>query len=533
MSVTAESGYRKGLVDLSNGQVSREIFVNEEIYREEQERLFARAWLFVGHESQIPNPGDFFVSGMGEESVILCRDRAGEIHVFLNSCRHRGMKVCRYDEGNTPIFTCPYHGWSYGADGKLVGVPYFREAYHSQLDRSQWGLVEVAQLCNYKGAVWATWDPAAPSFSRISRRVRALSRPDLGNLGGRRKRRRSPRRRAEMADPVQLEIPGRKLLRRQLPQHQPPLGRSGRHRAIGQRAARHAGAADGAPAAGIALRTRPPDRTSMSCRRVSRPRRPTPIRRSSPNISRIAKSSGAGAKANGARVIGSPGEVFPNIALHPRQPRTIAVWHPRGAHQTECWRWYFVDKAAPQQVKDFLRDYYIRYSGPAGMTEQDDMENWNYAHAASRGTIARRYPYSYEQGQGYEIDGLRMAGTAHPRHGDGHHRGQVERTQSAQSVPPLGGIHGSRQLGRARDLAPGRPWHRPGRRMSEIVNTRQLTPGMQITLVDGAVAEVVSNPLDGVWVFARYLSSPTDPSVVGSEDMIFAQDIAEIRAPHN
>ena len=65
--------------------------------------------------------------------------------------------------------------------------------------------------------------------------------------------------------------------------------------------------------------------------------------------------------------------------------------------------------------------------------------------------------------------------------------------------------------------------------MSEIVNTRLLTPGMQIALVDGAVAEIVSNPMDGVWVFVRYLSSPADPSVVGSEDMIFAQDIAEIR----
>jgi hypothetical protein len=66
--------------------------------------------------------------------------------------------------------------------------------------------------------------------------------------------------------------------------------------------------------------------------------------------------------------------------------------------------------------------------------------------------------------------------------------------------------------------------------MSELVNTRELTPGMQIVLVDGAIAEVVSNPLDGVWVFARYLSSPSDPSVVGSEEMIFAQDIAEIRS---
>src|SRR5579884_2220404 len=128
-------GYRPGLVDLNRGEISREIFVNEDIYREEQERVFARAWLFVGHESQIPNPGDYFVSGMGEESVILTRDRQGAIRVFLNSCRHRGMKVCRYDEGNATVFTCPYHGWSYGTDGALVGVPYFREAYRSKLDK--------------------------------------------------------------------------------------------------------------------------------------------------------------------------------------------------------------------------------------------------------------------------------------------------------------------------------------------------------------------------------------------------------------
>ena len=145
---------------------------------------------------------------------------------------------------------------------------------------------------------------------------------------------------------------------------------------------------------------------------------------------------------------------FPNTALHPRQPRTIAVWHPRGTHQTEVSRWYLVDKAAPSEVKDFLRDYYIRYSGPAGMTEQDDMENWNYAHAASRGMIARRYPYSYEQGLGYEIENYELAGATHSGHGDGHHRGEVERAQSAQPLPALGRIHGGRELGRTGDLAP-------------------------------------------------------------------------------
>jgi phenylpropionate dioxygenase-like ring-hydroxylating dioxygenase large terminal subunit len=412
--MTAEApGYRKGLVDLENGRISREIFVNEDIYAQEQERLFARAWLFVGHESQIPNPGDYFVSSMGEESVILCRDRAGEIHVFLNSCRHRGMKVCRYDEGNTPVFTCPYHGWSYGTDGKLVGVPYFREAYRGRLDRSRWGLVVVAQTCCYKGSVWATWDPQAPPFLEyLGEFVRFF---DLtldswaGEEGG-----------AEVLGGVQKwlipcnwKFPAENF-----------CGDS--YHNISHRSVDLAGI--GPSGSG---------RRDMQERQMARrlhvafyerghqtgvyllPRgEPTPpAYQNSPVVSDYFRHCEEARRRRGdwGRLIGSPGEIFPNTALHPRQPRTIAVWHPRGAHRTEVWRWYLVDKAAPREVKDFLRDYYIRYSGPAGLTEQDDMENWNYAHAASRGAIARRHPYSYEQGLGeetenYQFDGMRVPG---------------------------------------------------------------------------------------------------------------------------
>ncbi len=85
------------MIDDKGGSISREIFIDDRIYAEELEKIFARMWLFVGHESLIEKPGDFFVSRMGEESVILCRDRDSKIHVFLNTCRHRGMKVCRYD----------------------------------------------------------------------------------------------------------------------------------------------------------------------------------------------------------------------------------------------------------------------------------------------------------------------------------------------------------------------------------------------------------------------------------------------------
>ena len=164
MATKIKGRFIDGLVNSKAGQVSREIFVNDEIYAQEQEQVFTRSWLYIGHESQVSKPGDYFVSCMGEESVILCRDRDSKLHVFLNSCMHRGMKVCRYDEGNTPVFTCPYHGWSYAADGKLVGVPFFKDSYHEQLDKSKWGLVEVAQLATYRGSIWATWEPTAPPF---------------------------------------------------------------------------------------------------------------------------------------------------------------------------------------------------------------------------------------------------------------------------------------------------------------------------------------------------------------------------------
>jgi Ring hydroxylating alpha subunit (catalytic domain) len=104
-----------------------------------------------------------------------------------------------------------------------------------------------------------------------------------------------------------------------------------------------------------------------------------------------------GAKARNMSLVGN---FFPNASYHGRQPRGICVWHPHSPTETEGWRFFMVDADAPTEVKDVLRRYYMRYSGPAGMTEQDDMENWLYATASSRGTIARRYPFNYQSSMG-------------------------------------------------------------------------------------------------------------------------------------
>ena len=414
MAISGTRAYCPGLVDLASGQISREIFVSEDIYAQEQERVFARSWLFVGHESQIPNPGDFFVSRMGEESVILCRSRAGNVHVFLNSCRHRGMKVCRYDDGNTVVFTCPYHGWSYSTDGALVGVPYFREAYRTELDRSKMGLIEVAQVYSYKGSIWASWDPAAPPFLEYLGEFRRFLDLILDGWDGREGQ-------AELLGGVQKWI---------IPCNWkfPAENFSGdtyhniSHRSVdlvgagpSGRSRRDYSELNVARKLHVAL----PDRGHQTITYVlPKDHEPQPAYQNSPEVAeyfRHCEEERRKRPGINGRMIGAPGEIFPNTALLPRQPRTLAVWHPVSAHQTEVWRFFFVDRDAPRVVKNFLRDYYIRYSGPAGMTEQDDMENWSYAHAASRGVIARRHPYTYQMGMGhavenYEWDGLILPG---------------------------------------------------------------------------------------------------------------------------
>src|SRR5215210_5732558 len=122
------------LIDVEQGQISRQIFDDPAIYQQEQDRVFGKCWLYLGHESQLPRPGDYFTNYMGEAPVIVTRGVGGRIHAFLNSCRHRGRRICQTDNGNTLSFRCPYHGWTYDTRGKLVGVPHEDIGYDHQLN---------------------------------------------------------------------------------------------------------------------------------------------------------------------------------------------------------------------------------------------------------------------------------------------------------------------------------------------------------------------------------------------------------------
>lgn len=398
------------LVDADAGIISRDIFVDADIFRIELEQVFARAWLFVGHASQVPNPGDFVTSRLGTDEVLLTRDDAGELHVLLNSCRHRGMKVCRYDEGRTLSFTCPYHGWSYSTDGTLVsvagellGVPHFRPGYGGALDRSAWGLVPVAQVANHHGLVFATWDPQAPPFADYVGDFHWWLDNLASSASGEKGKVVALRGVQKWRIRANWKFVAENFLGDNY--HGPPSHESVDAVGIGPggtaAATRH-GAASGQKRsiASTSFVRLGHGATGSAHYFMGYPTFEEP--ELTEYFTRCFAARRARFEQEG-RPPGAmgPATLFPSLSFHAGPfPRALLVAHPISPTETEVWRWYLVDADAPPEVVDWLRRYYLRYSGPAGLVEQDDMENWDYASEASEGTIARRLPYNYQLGLG-------------------------------------------------------------------------------------------------------------------------------------
>ena len=114
------------------------------IFDLEKHNIFYNSWIFIGHESQIPNKGDFFVYKLLDEEIIVLRNKENKVKAFFNVCRHRGSRVCLEEKGNTSRFTCPYHSWTYNLDGKLLAAKSLREG----IEKSELGL----HPCNIESA---------------------------------------------------------------------------------------------------------------------------------------------------------------------------------------------------------------------------------------------------------------------------------------------------------------------------------------------------------------------------------------------
>jgi p-cumate 2,3-dioxygenase alpha subunit len=141
-------------------RVHRGAMVEPAVLEQEMRRIFDVCWIYVGHESEVREPGDFVTRTICGRPVILCRDSRSGIRVFLNVCRHRGAVVCRERRGNAKGYYCFYHGWSYDRDGCLDGVP-GASSYPPSFDRKEFGLASPPHVDAYRGFVFVSFNPAA------------------------------------------------------------------------------------------------------------------------------------------------------------------------------------------------------------------------------------------------------------------------------------------------------------------------------------------------------------------------------------
>ncbi|HLQ36008.1 MAG TPA: aromatic ring-hydroxylating dioxygenase subunit alpha [Chloroflexota bacterium] len=389
----------RSLANLEQGLLSAQVFVDPAVYELELERIFSRTWLYVAHDSEVPNPGDFVTRSMGEDSVIVVRGSDGLVRVLLNTCRHRGRRLCELDAGTQQHFRCPYHGWTYNNRGELTGVPYF-DSYAGRLDKTERGLFGAAGVDTYKGLIFATWNASALPLSEYLGEMKwvldlMFGRTDAVEVVG------PPLRWTLDAN---WKLPAANFAGdggHLATTHGFRDALMGRHVGPFERGARLSFSkttANGHTASLTGLRDTPKPYLAL-------PEELLPQLRS--NLSRDQLE------------ILKPleilvGNVFPNLSFLNTAGHTppewggpdgqsvsfltIRQWQPLGPERIEVWSWLLVDKAASAQWQEYSRECYLRVFGPGGVFEQDDLANWRAVTQSLHGRMSRKLSLYYDMG---------------------------------------------------------------------------------------------------------------------------------------
>jgi len=410
---------------VADGRISPAIYTDEAIYQAELKNLFGRAWLFIAHESQISQPGDFVTSFMGEDPIVVTRQADGSIGAFLNQCRHRGMKLCRLDSGSARRFTCSYHGWVYDTAGKLVGVPREAAVYGESVDRGEWSAVPVAQLDSYKGLVFATWDAEAPALGIYLGAVRwyldaIIDRVPEGSVvfGG--------------AHRWTIETNWK------LPAEQ--FASDFYHAHTAHRSAMAALAPPGTPSELLAFPDEGFQFSSAQGHGTGFAATELPLieaaRRADPaEVARFAAASERLGDRRGESMGAQHMTVFPNLSLL-KDPRALRIWHPRGPNSIEVWSWTLVDGDLDDERRRHEARKTMTSFSPAGIFEADDGENWVEIQGVLRGAKARET--ELHVGMGLERD--RPANPGFPGDIDAAHSEEAARRFYARWAEMVDGV---------------------------------------------------------------------------------------------
>jgi phenylpropionate dioxygenase-like ring-hydroxylating dioxygenase large terminal subunit len=143
---------------VEDDRVHGRVYTDPAIFEEEIDAIFSRGWVYVGHASEIPRPGDFRVTDIGRQSVIMVRADDGTVQLLMNRCAHRANAVCQVERGNAKIFRCAYHGWTYRNNGDLAGITY-QDRYDASFREEDHGLRKAPRMGTYRGFVFGSLSP--------------------------------------------------------------------------------------------------------------------------------------------------------------------------------------------------------------------------------------------------------------------------------------------------------------------------------------------------------------------------------------
>jgi phenylpropionate dioxygenase-like ring-hydroxylating dioxygenase large terminal subunit len=364
------------------GRIPIFIYSDPAVYALELQRVFGRSWLFVAHESEIPTPGSWVQRTMGEQSVIVARGEDGVIRTFLNSCRHRGMKLACEDFGEGRMWRCQYHGFAYASTGEfmgtLVGAPYERIAYPGGLNRAALHLIE-ARTERYQGLIFANWDPGAPSLEEWLGPMRwyldiFCGRAEMEIVGVPQK----------WVIPCAWKFPAENftsdayhtatahafLAKLDLVKGV-DFGRDGYH-------------VDPGNGCGLGIGIHPEEDGSYFPRELD-------------------EEYAANLDTDQLRLLhrlkNFHGNLFPNLSFlvpnfirigeHWISGLMLRLWQPIGPDRIETWSWHLVEKNGPDWWKRKGRATYTQTFGMSGMFDQDDTENWELQTKNANSALAR------------------------------------------------------------------------------------------------------------------------------------------------
>lgn len=378
---------------VARGMIPPEIYSDPDLFELERERLFGRSWVYLAHESEIPERGDYVVRRIVDDSFIVARDDSGQIRVHANVCRHRGMQLCRAERGSASHFRCPYHAWTYDNSGALVGVPFHKDAFGGEavLERAGLRLATPPHLVVHRGMIFASLDPGASDFDEqlggFAFYLDFYTNQSTAGLQV------SPPQRWMMDANWKIAAENFAGDSYHTPHTHASVVNIGLFREP-KANKRKEGALYFAGGGGGTTYKLPSVDISENLTHVGYPPEMVARMKETWTTDQLAM-------AGRHQFMPSAATLFPNLSFVHNWPQisadgvvapfiSIRQWQPISATRTEVLSWFAVDKLAPEWFKDASYRAYLMCFGSSGMFEQDDVENWTSITAASKGQFARR-----------------------------------------------------------------------------------------------------------------------------------------------